>query len=709
MKGFDKQTIYDLEFDEIRKWLMNLAVGPTAKNRLEVLSPTNNFNEIELDLLRVNEFKKIRTEGESFPPLDFEELLAEIKLLPIRNAVLQQEGFVRIYRASDLVNYILVFFDKRSQDYPTLYKLLHEVYFTRDLIESIEKVFDRRGNIRDDASAELALIRQKIVKTRNQINKNFERELRKYLKEGFLGETKEAFVNERRVLTVQSTYKRKISGSVVGASKTGSLTFIEPTANIPLNNELELLLDDERTEIVRILQELTAEIAHHLPLIEGYQRLLVELDFTNAKTKLALDLNANLPGINRSTRIELIDAFHPILWKNNKSNGKTTLSQTLTLDTSSRMLVISGPNAGGKSITLKTIGLLQIMLQAGLLIPVNENSKLCFFQQVLTDIGDNQSIENELSTYSYRLKRMKYFLTVANKRTLLLLDEFGTGSDPELGGALAEVFFEELYQKKSFAVITTHYASIKLRADRLTNAVNGCMLFNTDTLAPLYQFSMGQPGSSFTFEVAQMNGIPIDLIEKAKGKLDGERINMDRLLGELNHEKMNLQRTNQMHREAQMKADAARVEYQEKKVKFEERLKSQQEFIERNNIYLNAGKKMKSFIDRFQASSRKKETNKSLWEELRTYLMVEKTKIEEAKRKQELMNQPVKKLSKKPTKRQIPEKDPYQRDKIVVGSTVKMIETKQSGTVEEIKGHLLTVTFGFMRLKIEREKLMWIR
>ena len=709
MKGFDKQTIYDLEFDEIRKWLMNLAVGPTAKNRLEVLSPTNNFNEIELDLLRVNEFKKIRTEGESFPPLDFEELLAEIKLLPIRNAVLQQEGFVRIYRASDLVNYILVFFDKRSQDYPTLYKLLHEVYFTRDLIESIEKVFDRRGNIRDDASAELALIRQKIVKTRNQINKNFERELRKYLKEGFLGETKEAFVNERRVLTVQSTYKRKISGSVVGASKTGSLTFIEPTANIPLNNELELLLDDERTEIVRILQELTAEIAHHLPLIEGYQRLLVELDFTNAKTKLALDLNANLPGINRSTRIELIDAFHPILWKNNKSNGKTTLSQTLTLDTSSRMLVISGPNAGGKSITLKTIGLLQIMLQAGLLIPVNENSKLCFFQQVLTDIGDNQSIENELSTYSYRLKRMKYFLTVANKRTFLLLDEFGTGSDPELGGALAEVFFEELYQKKSFAVITTHYASIKLRADRLTNAVNGCMLFNTDTLAPLYQFSMGQPGSSFTFEVAQMNGIPIDLIEKAKGKLDGERINMDRLLGELNHEKMNLQRTNQMHSEAQMKADAARVEYQEKKVKFEERLKSQQEFIERNNIYLNAGKKMKSFIDRFQASSRKKETNKSLWEELRTYLMVEKTKIEEAKRKQELMNQPVKKLSKKPTKRQIPEKDPYQRDKIVVGSTVKMIETKQSGTVEEIKGHLLTVTFGFMRLKIEREKLMWIR
>ncbi len=707
MKGFDDQTLRDLEFDEIRNWLMQFAIGPSARKRLEALTPSNNFDDIEKQLLRLNEFKQIRTEGETFPALDFDELLTEIKLLPVHNSVLQQEGFVRITRASDLVNTIIVFFDKRTQDYPQLCELLSNVYFTRELIESIDKVFDRKGNIKDDASAELAQIRQQIGKIRNQINKNFEKELRKHIKEGWLGETKEAFVNERRVLTVQSTHKRKIGGAVVGSSKTGSLTFIEPAINVPLNNEMELLLDDERKEIFRILQALTKEIAHHLPLIEAYQTLLVELDFIHSKTKLAIELNANLPGIVRSTRIELIDAFHPILWRSNKAQGKITLPQSLSLEPTSRMLVISGPNAGGKSITLKTIGLLQLMLQSGLLIPVHQNSKFCFFQQVLSDIGDNQSIENELSTYSYRLKRMKHFLNVSNKRTLLLLDEFGTGSDPELGGALAEVFFEELYQKKSYAVITTHYATIKLRADRLTNAINGCMLFNTETLAPLYKFSIGQPGSSFTFEVAQMNGIPIDLIEKAKGKLDGERINMDKLLSELNREKMYLQRLNNEHIEAQELAEKARISYQERKDKFEERLKTQQDFIERNNIFLNTGKKMKSFIDRYQTTTRKKDANKSLLEEVRKYLMVEKAKIDEAKRKVELMKPTVAKPIRKNAKKVVVV-DNYQRDKIVVGSTVKMIETRQSGTVEEIKGHLLTVTFGFMRLKVEREKLMWI-
>jgi DNA mismatch repair protein MutS2 len=710
MNGFDRQTLHDLEFVQIREWLTAYSIGETAQQRLADLEPSNDFPLVEQALQRVNEFKTIRTDGESFPSLDFDELLPEIKLLPIKNAVLQQEGFVRIVRASDLVNSLLHFFDKRSQDFPELTALLTNVYHTRELIDSIEKVFDRKGQIKDDASPELARIRQQIGVLRNQINRNFDKEMRKWLKEGMLGETKEAFVNERRVLTVMSSHKRKIGGSVVGSSKTGSLTFIEPAVNVPLNNELELYLDDERKEIFRILQELTREIAHHLPLIEAYQTLLTELDFINAKTKLALELNAVLPGIVRHTRIELIDAFHPILWKTNKLAGKATLPQSLILDQNGRMLVISGPNAGGKSITLKTIGLLQLMLQAGLLVPVHENSQLCFFQQVLTDIGDNQSIENELSTYSYRLKRMKYFLRVSNKRTLLLLDEFGTGSDPELGGALAEVFFEELYKRKSYAVITTHYANIKLKADRLPQAVNGCMLFDTETLEPMYRFSMGQPGSSFTFEVAQMNGIPVNLIEQAKGKLDDSKVNMDKLLHELNREKSYLEQLNKAHIEAQELAEAARLDYIQKKERFEERMRAQQDVIEKNNLFLNSGKKMKQFIDRYQTKSRKKDINNPLLEDIRKYLLVEKSKIEEAKRKDELVKQagvPVKKPKKQ--KPGVVEKDPYQRDKIVLGSTVKMIETKQSGTVEEIKGHLLTVVFGFMRLKVEREKLMWVK
>jgi DNA mismatch repair protein MutS2 len=708
MDSFDHHTLVDLEFPLIRQWLVDYGKGPTARKRLEDLVPLTHFPTIENELKKVNELVSIRTEGNPFPALDFEELTAELKLLPIKNAVLSLEGYTRISRCSSLVNALLYFFDKREKDFPLLWSLFNESYFTTEIIDAIEKVFDRAGNVKDDASKLLADIRQKIKVVRNQINRNFDKELRKLQKENVLGDTREAFVNDRRVLTILSTHKRKIPGTVMGSSKTGSLTFIEPQVNIQLNNELEMLLDDERKEIYRILQALTREVAVFLPLIKSYQQVLTQLDFINAKSQLALELNCVLPGIQSETQIELINAFHPILWRNNKSIGKKTLPQYIRMDKSSRMLVISGPNAGGKSITLKTIGLLQLMLQSGLLVPVDPNSKMCFFQQILTDIGDNQSIENELSTYSYRLKRMKHFLTVANKRTLLLLDEFGTGSDPDLGGALAEVFFEELYNRKSFGVITTHYSNIKLKADELHNAVNGCMLFDTETLEPLYKFSMGQPGSSFTFEVAQINGIPISLIDEAKTRMDERKVKLDRLLNELQKEKTYLERLNKEHIDAQRNAEEARKSFIDRKERLDEKLKSQQELSERNNKYINAGKKMLGYIDRYTTKSRKKDANSVLLDELKKYLAVEKAKTEavvnEAKRKAEL-------IAKNPKKKKVipPEKDPNQQHRIVVGSTVRMISTKQNGTVDSIEGNTIHVVFGFMRMKVEREKLCWIK
>ncbi len=710
MNSFDQQTIKDLEFSTIREWLVGYSIGETAKNRLENLTPSNKFIEVKEELDRINEFLEIRTEGENFPALDFEELLPEIKLLPIQNAVLTQEGFTRLMTASQIVNSIIYFFDKREKEYPLLSRLLENAYYSTEIIDAIEKVFDRKGVVKDDASPFLFEIRQQIKVVKNQINKNFDRELRKYSKENLLGDTREAFVNDRRVLTVMSTHKRKISGTVVGSSKTGSLTFIEPISNVPLNNEYELLSDDERKEIYRILQVLTREIAHLLPLIKAYQDILTEFDFINSKTKLALELNCCLPSIdNEDMRIELINVVHPILWKNNKALGKKTLSQYLYMDKFARMLVISGPNAGGKSITLKTIGLLQLMLQAGLLVPVDPNSKMCFFQQVLTDIGDNQSIENELSTYSYRLKRMKHFLQVSNRRTLLLLDEFGTGSDPDLGGALAEVFFENLYNKKSFGVITTHYANIKLKADQLKNAINGCMLFDTETLEPMYKFSIGQPGSSFTFEVAQINGIPLELIEEAKTRLDARKVSMDSLLSELQREKTYLERLNNEHIEAQELAQKAKNEYLEKKERFEAKLKTQQETIEINNKFITSGKKLKQFIDRYQTKNRKKDANKPLIDELTKYISLEKSKIEEIKLTEKLKTEiNLKKPTPKKSKAII-EKDEFERAKIKIGSTVKLIATKQSGTVEEISGEMITVIFGFMRMKVEKEKLMWVK
>lgn len=708
MNAADAQTLQDLEFTTIQNWLVNFAVGETATARLENLAPSSDRTSVQKALNELAELKAIRDEGETFPRIEFEELATEIKMLPIRNAAIQLEGFMRIHQASALVNSLLYFFDKRDEEYPLLSKLVAASYYTKEVIEAIEKVFDKHGNVKDDASEALASIRSNMRSLRKQINRNFEKEARKLMKENILGETKESFINDRRVLTILSQHKRKIPGSVVGSSKTGSLTYIEPQVNIPLNNELEMLMDDERKEIFRILQALKTELQAHFELIKSYQFVLTELDFINAKCRLALDLDAKLPAIQEDRELELISAYHPILWKTNREQKKKTHPQSVKMDKFSRMLVISGPNAGGKSITLKTVGLLQIMLQSGLLVPVQENSKMCFFNTILSDIGDNQSIANELSTYSYRLKRMKTFLDAANRNTLLLLDEFGTGSDPDLGGALAESIFESFYNRKCFGVITTHYANIKLKADRLKNAVNGCMLFNSETLEPTYRFSVGQPGSSFTFEVATINGIPQEIIEDAKSKLDDKKVKMDRLLNDLQKEKTYLERLNKEHIEAQEIAQDALNRYEERKADYEEKLKRIRSQADANNKLVAFGKKMKNFIDRYNVKSRKKTVNDKLLAEVKKYLAVERTKIDAAiLSKKEKERKEASKPSAKRKKAMI-EKDKFQRHRIKVNSRVKLVSTKQIGVVEEVSGDNITVAFGFMRMKVSREKLMWI-
>lgn len=705
----DQQTLEDVEFTILRGWLQKFAVGPTCHSLLGELSPIEGKTAITTSLKKVNELKEIRDEGETFPRLEFEELTAEIKFLPIKNSSIQLEGFMRILDASHLVNNLLHFFDKREEDFPLLSEILEKAYFTTEIIDSIELVFDRHGKIKDDASKELYEIRTQINVLRKQINRNFDKEMRRLMKDNILGDTKETFINDRRVLTVLSSHKRKITGTVVGSSNTGSLTYIEPQVNIPLNNELEMLLDDERKEIFRILQILKNEISQHIELIIAYQEIITSFDFINAKCRLAIVLECNLPSISEELELELFDAYHPILWKSNKDLGKKTLPQRIKMDKFSRMLVISGPNAGGKSITLKSIGLLQVMLQSGLLVPVHKNSTMCIFENVLSDIGDNQSITNELSTYSYRLKRMNQFLQTANRSTLFLLDEFGTGSDPDLGGALAEVIFESLYNKKSFGVITTHYNNIKLKADQLRNAVNGSMLFNTETLEPTYQFSTGQPGSSFTFEVAKMNGIPDELIALAKEKLDDKKVKLDKLLNDLQKEKTYLAKLNHEHIEAQETALRSFNTYEEKKELYDQKLKQFRDNAEINHKFVHHGKKLNSYINRYVTNSRKKTINDQLLEEIRKFLALEKSKIEALKQKEKEALLKNISHSKKKKKTQTEIKDEFQRSKIKIGSKVKLIATKQVGIVEDMNLTSITVSFGFARMKVSLEKLMWVQ
>ncbi|MFK7757432.1 MAG: MutS2/Smr-associated SH3 domain-containing protein [Flavobacteriales bacterium] len=701
MNYIPEQTINDLEFDLIRLMLHDNCICETAQLRMVDLMPLSDRDELTIELHRVNDLKAIRTEKLTFPALDFEEISEELENLNNKHNVLTEESFMRVKQLSELVNRILGFFSDKKERFSYLTELSEHIYENEDIIKAINRVFDARGNVKDDASPQLAKIRSEQKSVRNQVNSNFDKQVRSLLKKGILADNNETFLYGKRVLSVVSSYKRSVTGNALGSSKTGNVTFIEPSNNIPLNHELEMLKDDERSEIFRILKELTLIVREHLPLLQDYQEFITELDFINAKTKLALQLNANLPVISNETELELINAYHPILLVTNQTLNKETKPQSLLMNKFNRMLVISGPNAGGKSITLKTIGLLQLMFQSGLLVPTEPHSKMSMFNHILTDIGDNQSIENQLSTYSYRLKRMKEFLERANRKTLILLDEFGTGSDPELGGAMAEVFFEELYNKKAFGVITTHYSNIKLKADKLQNAVNCCMLFNQETLEPTFKLSVGMPGSSFTFEVAEKNGIPKQLIEKAKSKLDSKKVDMDKLLSALQKEKAEFEHLNSKSKSSSEQAKKAELKFQSKAKSLDEKIATQREVTEANNQLITKGKKLSQFVSRFDTRAK----NKELLADVRKYLAMEKTKIMESKKAETLRR---KAQAKADAKKNIVRQTDNQK-KIGVGSKVRLIGAKKTGEVIAKEGHEVTVLFGNLKTKISVQKLRYVK
>ena len=696
--GFDDQTVNDLEFTAIRRGLEAHCSSEAAKRRALNLEPTAHRPTVLAALESTDELRRIRVEGYTFPTLVFEEIKGEIKLLEVSGSALTEAGFMRVLQCTRLVNDIVGALQGRERGFPRLCGMLGTVSENKEIVKEIEAVFDPKGGVRSNASDELARIRINMQTARRQVNRLFDKAMRACTKQGWLADTAEGYINERRVLAVASTHKRKVRGSAMGTSKTGSVTFIEPADCHQVNHELEMLRDDERREIVRILRELTQRIRKHTPLIKAQQRLLVQLDFIQAKVKLALSMDAAKPNLVKDLRVDLLKAHHPLLLLAHRNKGLPVEPQNLTLHQGRRVLVISGPNAGGKSITLKMVGLLQAMVQSGLLVPVHPDSAFGLFKHILTDIGDNQSIENQLSTYSYRLNRMKGFLSSAGRNSMLLLDEFGTGSDPELGGALAEVFFEELYDKGVFGVITTHYANIKTRATQMDEAINGSMLFDAETLSPTYHLDLGQPGSSFTFEVAELNGIPDALIGRAKQKLDPRKVKLDGLIAALQKEKTRHAKMTDRQLKAEHEAAEAKRIYESRAEKLEERQESVQRVGQDQNSALVRGKKLQQFIDRFKSG----QANKALLEDVRKYLSVEATK--QAEKAQAAAQKKAAAQQRKKSRR-----TKQHTDKIVVGSTVRLKDGRQRGEVLTLKGKKATVAFGEFRTRVELDDLVWIR
>jgi len=606
MAAIPNKSLQDLEFPTVLLQVSARCTTEPGKSRALQLLPISDSESLLQVLGQTSEYLSSFANENRIPNHGFDPIDKELKLLKIENTTLEVTGFKKIGSICTTVASHKKFFKKFKEYYPLLFAATKEIESNTEIPAQINSVIDRFGEVKDNASDKLSTIRREMNFVKGKIGQSFASALNTYHGSDYLDDIRESVVENRRVLAVKAMHRKKIKGTVMGTSKTGSIVYIEPEATLKYSRELNNLEYDEKKEVQRILNALTNHIRPFAPQLAEYQDFLAHMDLTAAKARYASDTNSLLPEINTDKRLYLRDAFHPLLYLSNKRQGEKTWPQTIELHPENRIIVISGPNAGGKSITLKTIGLLQVMLQSGLLIPVHERSSVSTFNQILTDIGDNQSIENHLSTYSYRLKNMNRFLRKCDADTLFLIDEFGTGSDPELGGALAEAFLEVFYDRGAYGIITTHYANLKALADELPHTTNANMLFDGKTLEPTFQLALGEAGSSFTFEVAQKNGIPYNLINKAKKKIERGKVRFDATIAKLQKERSKMAKTGSRLQEEQSKAREESRRLEKLNAKIKSKLENYQELYDHDQRMIHLGGKVDKAATKYFQDNKKR-------------------------------------------------------------------------------------------------------
>ncbi|WP_405249541.1 endonuclease MutS2 [Capnocytophaga canimorsus] len=719
IKRIHTKTLQDLEFNTILQHISELCQTELGKKYALRIEPFTQKEALLMALQQTNEYLSSFQNNNTIPPHAAEKIKNEIKLLEIEGTTLEITGIQKIYRLSQTVNNHIVFFHKFKELYPTLYQNTESIHFTNEITEAIEKIIDKFGEIKNEASPTLANIRKEISQVKGKINESFNRALAIYNASDYLDDIRETVVENRRVLAVKAMYRRKVQGAVLGSSKTGSIVYIEPQETERASRELNNLLYDEKEEILRILKELTIFLGNFVVLLKDYQAYITSIDIIYGKAKYAEKINGLLPEITEERVVDFRQAYHPLLFLNNQEKGAITYPQTILLTNESRIIVISGPNAGGKSITLKTIGLLQLMIQSGMLIPVHHRSKTCLFERILTDIGDNQSIENHLSTYSYRLKNMNYFLKKCNENSLFLIDEFGTGSDPELGGALAETFLEEFYHRKTFGVITTHYANLKMLANELPYATNANMLFNDKTLEPIFKLIVGEAGSSFTFEVAQKNGIPFGLINRAKKKIEHGKVRFDATIAKLQKERSKMEKTSEALKDEEIKAreEAKRLEELNQKIK--SKLINYQELYDYNQRMIALGNKINDLAEKYFENGKKRpliseflrivETENSKRkkvdeaEKIRHKELKKETEKELSKKIEEIRKQ--RKAEKKEKALKVEKEKQQMQRALKVNDRVRIKDSRSVGSIDKIEKGKAVINYGLFTTTVDIDQL----
>ena len=601
-----KKTLEDLEFDVVVDNILTYCVTSHGKEKLKSLKPYLEFDQINFSLDLVSEYLSSLDNDNNFPNHFFESISKEIKIIQILNSQLEIDSFRKIKTVVELTILHIKFLKKFKSYYVNIYELTKDLDIIKEIVVEINSVIDKYGFIKDNATNELLNIRNNISSTKSKIRQSFSSALNSNNSSGYLDEIKESLIDNRRVLAVKAMYRRKVKGQMMGSSKTGSIVYIEPQETLIQSRKLQDFLYDENEEIKKILKDLTSFLQPYCNTLSNYQNYLTDIDVIYAKAKYAKEINALKPNISSERITKIKDAFHPLLYSSNTKLNLKTYPQSISLDNNKRIIVVSGPNAGGKSITLKTIGLLQLMLQSGILIPVHHSTQMCVFENIISDIGDNQSIENQLSTYSYRLKNMNSFLKKCNSKTLFLIDEFGTGSDPELGGALAEIFLEVFYERKSFGVITTHYSNLKLLANELPHMSNANMQFNDKTLEPTFNLVLGQAGSSFTFEVAQKNGIPYSIINRAKKKIERGKVRFDATIAKLQKQRVQLDKTASSLKEEEDKFKKENEKLNLTNDKIKSKLVNYQELFDSNQRMITVGNKLNDISERYFNNGKKR-------------------------------------------------------------------------------------------------------
>ena len=719
MISITEKTLKDLEFNTILETVSAYCNTEIGTEKALQIQPIKNKETLFSELAFTNEYVSSFTNNNSLPNHGFETITSDLKLLAIEDSFLELVAIKKIQDISLTANEYLKFLKKFADYYPELYKKSSEIEFTNFINKSIDEVVDKYGEIKNDASPDLVEIRRNINLIRGKINQSFGMALTHYNSLGYLDDIKETVVDNRRVLAVQAMYRKKVKGSILGNSKTGSIAYIEPETTLKYSRELNNLEFEEREEIIKILRRLSSNLRPYTSLLSEYQDFLSDIDVIAAKAKYANRINGILPKINNEKRLFFREAFHPILLLNNKTENKPTYPQTIELENNNRIIVISGPNAGGKTISLKTIGLLQLMLQSGMLIPVHERSETFLFDRILTDIGDNQSIENHLSTYSYRLKNMNYFLKKCNDKTLFLIDEFGTGSDPELGGALAETFLEEFYNHEAYGIITTHYTNLKILANELPFASNANMLFDEKSLEPMYKLHLGQPGSSFTFEVAQKNGIPYGLINRAKKKIENTKVRFDKTIATLQKERSKMEKTSLTLKEEETKAREESKKMESINNKIQDKLERYQELYDANQRLIYMGQKIDDIAEKYFNNKDKK----TLIGEFLKMVEIENSKrkkisAKEKKKQEVIVKQVIEEVKVKVEEIRIEKKEKKIKAKLVpekptvilkVGDRVRMKDGKSIGTIEKIEKNKVSVNYGLFMSKVNLDELEYVQ